>query len=66
MEKLIKKAFAKFFGKEVRMINIPNDNIDMGIYIIYDKKTGKLSDSKLAEIAPDYVITRIGIKINNK
>ncbi len=54
MKKFIKKTFSVFFGQEVRVINLPDDNIDMGIYVVRDKKFRKIDDKELAEYTPDY------------
>lgn len=45
---------------EVRVINIPQDNIDVGIFVIHDKKMRKMDEKKLAEYSFDYAITRNG------
>ncbi len=56
MKKLIAKTFSVFFGQDVRVINLPDDNIDMGIYVMRDKNFRKISDKELAEYNPDFAI----------
>jgi len=58
MKKLIQKAFKDLLNLEVRVINLPDDDIDMGIFVIRDKKTRKMPENELATYGFDYTITR--------
>jgi len=62
MEKLIKKVFNEILDQEVRIINLPEDDIDMAIYVVRDKRIKKISNSELAKYGFDYAITRFSPK----
>lgn len=58
MKKLIEKTFEEFFNQKVRVINLPDDEIDMAIYVVHDKKFEKMSERQLATFGFDFAITR--------
>lgn len=59
MNKLIISAFKNILSLDVRVIPLPDDDIDMGIFIIHDERTAKMDDKELSEFAFDFAITRI-------
>lgn len=60
MKKLFVTIFKEMFNIDVRVINIPQDNIDVAIFIAHDRKMRKMSEKKLAEYDFDYAVTRNG------
>lgn len=60
METLIKKAFKEYFNKDVRVLNIPEQDIDMAIYLDNGDMFHRFSNDDLSEFAYDYAITRDG------
>jgi hypothetical protein len=65
MKNLIEKTFKELLNMEVRVINLPQDDIDMAIYVVRDKKTRKMSEKELATFGFDYAITRTNKHVNN-
>ena len=58
MKKLIEKTFKELLNMEVRVINLPDDDIDMAIFVVRDNKTRKMSEKELSTYGFDYAITR--------
>ena len=59
-KKFIQRTFKELLNLDVRVINLPDDNIDMGIFVVRDKKTAKMSEKELSEFSFDYALTHVG------
>ena len=65
MKKLVEKSFKDILNMNVRMINLPDDDIDMGIFVVHDKKTLKMSEKELSKYEFDFALTRTGKEWNS-
>jgi hypothetical protein len=59
MKGFIVRTFKELLNMKVRVINLPEEEIDMGIYVVHDKRTAKMKEKELATFMADYAITRL-------
>jgi hypothetical protein len=65
MKDLIVKSFKEILNLDVRVLNPSEDDIDMAIYVVRDKKIRKMSEKELEKYSFDYAVTRVNSHDNS-